>query len=159
MTPLLGTPLPSNGLIWDVCYQTHIGDPSPPALCPPPTLTDSTGRLIELSVDQRVQSTRYARVLTAYRPSEALVAGDPYRLESDEEWSSFSTELEVVEADHEPQPLPVLMAVDFAVQDILTGYGAPFHARFTFEPFEGNLVASSACLPTSYANGGRYTRH
>jgi len=140
MTPLLGTALPTNGLIWDVCYRTYIGDPSPMAWCPPPTLTDSTGRLIDLVVEQQVQSTRYGRVLTAYRPSEALVAGDQYRLESDEEWFPFSNELNVVEADVELPPLPALKAVDFSVRKVLDGYGAPFHARFTFEPFEGNLV-------------------
>jgi hypothetical protein len=131
MTPALGA-VPSNGLIWDVCYRHS---------CPPPTLTDSTGRLIELVVDQQVQSERYERVLTAYRPSEALVEGDAYRLESDDEWFPFSNELNVVEADVELPRLPELKAIDFLVRSILDrSIPAPFNARFTFEPFEGNLV-------------------
>jgi hypothetical protein len=143
LTPLVGTPLPSNGLIWDVCYQTLVVDLPPAELCPPPTLTDAAGRQIELIVDQQVRSTRYARVLTAYRPSEALEGGGTYMLEADDEVShfTFSYELTVVEADVEAPPVPVLKAVDFSVRQVLDGNGAPFNARFTFEPFEGNLVA------------------
>jgi hypothetical protein len=104
ITPLPGTPLPSNGLIWDVCYRY--------ADCQPPTLTDSTGRRIELVVDQQVQSTRYERTLTAYRPSEALLVGDPYRLEVDDGYRPFAEELDVVDADVEVPPLPVLKTVE-----------------------------------------------
>jgi hypothetical protein len=153
VTPLLGTALPSNGLIWDVCYRTHAGDPLPLRHCPPPTLEDSTGHVIELVVDQQVQSTRYERVLTAYRPSEPLVVGERYRFESDEEWNAFSHEVDVVEADVELPPLPALKAVDFWVRSVLDDQGLPFHARFTFEPFEGNLVVDPEGLLESPFEG------
>jgi MYXO-CTERM domain-containing protein len=39
-----------------------------------------------------------------------------------------------------PAP-PVVAAVDFSVSGILSDFGGDFDARFTFEPFEGILVA------------------
>lgn len=84
LSPLDGAVAPSNSLIWDVCYETQIdGSRSANEICSPPTLTDSEGHAIGLNVEQQVRATRYARVLTAYRPSEALIVGNKYRLEAD----------------------------------------------------------------------------
>jgi hypothetical protein len=137
LTPLDGAVVPADTLIWDICYKHSHEASILVCTANPPTLTDSTGRAIELGVERQVEAARYAKVVTAYRPREALTVGERYLLELNY-FPPFSQEFTVVEPAPERPAPPLVSAVDFSLYG---GSYRAFNARFTFEPFEGNLVA------------------
>jgi hypothetical protein len=145
LTPLDGAAVPSDTLIWDICYKHSREASILTCTFQPPALTDSEGRAIELSVERQVEAADHIKVVTAYRPREALTVGERYRLELDY-FPPFSHEFAVVEPAPEPPAPPLVSAVDFSLYG---GWYSAFNARFTFEPFEGNLVAdTSGSLPS-----------
>jgi hypothetical protein len=149
LAPLDGAVVPSDTLIWDICYKHSPEASILTCTANAPTLTDSSGRAIELVVDRQVEAVRYVKVVTAYRPREALTVGERYRLEVD--YSPLSAhEFTVVEPAPERPAPPLVSAVDFSL------YGGPhraFNARFEFEPFEGNLVADPTGSLSSELDG------
>lgn len=149
LTPLDGAVVPSDSLIWDICYKHSPEASAGVCTSSVPTLRDGDGRTIELVVERQVDVARHAKVVTAYRPREALAVGMRYRVQLDYS-PRFSHEFSVIAPEAAPLSPPVVSAIDFAVDD---GVYSAFNARFTFEPFSGNLVAETEGALSSELEG------